>query len=102
MIYTDYNQALMAMQGSEESLLKPQQQAQYQALEAQVAQFGLYDKGIGASGSHYAESNPFVSEGLVCSNCAFYANGACEIVAGLIQPTAICKFWIIPESKLAQ
>lgn len=82
--------------------LQPEQIAQYQALEAQVQQFGQYDKGIGSRGAHYAEQNPFNSQGINCGNCVFYANNACEIVAGNIQPGAVCKFWIIPENKLSE
>jgi predicted ABC-type ATPase len=47
------------------------------------------------------EENPFVEEGMVCANCVFYEGGqGCEIVTGLIDPMALCKFWIIPEDLL--
>jgi hypothetical protein len=49
----------------------------------------------------YMEENPFVEEGMVCANCVFYEGGqGCEIVTGLIDPMALCKFWIIPEDLL--
>jgi HK97 family phage prohead protease len=81
--------------------LTPRQQKQYEDLEAVTELFGQFNTGIGEAGAHYvdAAANPFASEGLVCSNCAFYEGPrACEIVAGDIDPSAICKFWIIPES----
>lgn len=81
--------------------LTPRQQKQYEDLEAVTELFGQFDGGIGEAGAHYvdAAANPFASEGLVCSNCVFYEGPrACEIVAGDIDPSAICKFWIIPES----
>lgn len=82
--------------------LAPVQQAQYQAYESIVNQFGQYNQGSGSEGAHYFELNPFVSEGIMCANCVFYGQGACEIVAGSIQPQAVCKFWIIPESLITQ
>jgi HK97 family phage prohead protease len=81
--------------------LTPRQQKQYEDLEAVTELFGQFNTGIGEAGAHYvdAAANPFASEGLVCSNCSFYEGPrACEIVAGDIDPSAICKFWIIPES----
>lgn len=106
MIYTSYEQALEAINTNTDQPntqgLEPVQQAQYTAHESIVESFGQYDWGTGASGSHYtpADLNPFVSEGLICANCVFYHEGLCEIVQGSIDPLAICKFWIIPESKL--
>lgn len=104
MIYTTLEQAQQALGNNTPNVqgLEPVQIAQYRALEAQVEQFGKYDWGIGPSGSHYtpADNNPFVTEGLICANCAFYEQGACEVVQGVIDPLAICKFWIIPADKL--
>ena len=83
--------------------LAPRQNAIYDDLEEIVDIFGQFDQGIGADGAHYAgpDVNPFAAEGMVCSNCAFYEGPrACEIVAGDIDPAAICKFWIIPETLL--
>jgi HK97 family phage prohead protease len=61
----------------------------------------MFDQGTGAQGAHYMADNPFAAEGLACSNCAFYDGPrACEIVAGDIDPEAVCKFWIIPETLL--
>jgi HK97 family phage prohead protease len=83
--------------------LAPRQNAIYDDLEEIVDIFGQFDQSIGADGAHYAgpETNPFAAEGMVCSNCAFYEGPrACEIVAGDIDPAAICKFWVIPESLL--
>jgi HK97 family phage prohead protease len=83
--------------------LAPRQNAIYDDLEEIVDIFGQFDQGIGADGAHYAgpEANPFAAEGMVCSNCAFYQGPrACELVAGDIDPAAICKFWVIPETLL--
>ena len=98
-IYSSIDQALAAMM-HKTSELQPIQKSLYSAFESVVAEYGQFDKGIGAYGAHYAEQNPFNSEGINCANCVYYGNNACEIVAGNIAPTAVCKFWIIPESKL--
>lgn len=82
----------------------PRQVALYQALESVTETFGKFDGSTGPDGSHYtpADRNPFLAEGLVCSNCVFYEGPrACEIVAGDIDPDAICKFWVIPNDLLA-
>jgi HK97 family phage prohead protease len=81
----------------------PLQNHLYEVLEETVDVFGQFEQGIGAQGAHYVgpEDNPFASEGMVCSNCAFYEGPrACEIVSGDIDPAGICKFWVIPESLL--
>ena len=81
----------------------PLQNHLYEVLEDTVDIFGQFEQGIGAQGAHYVgpEDNPFASEGMVCSNCAFYEGPrACEIVSGDIDPGGICKFWVIPESLL--
>ena len=83
--------------------LAPRQNAIYDDLEEIVDIFGQFDQGIGADGAHYVgpEENPFAVEGMVCSNCAFYQGPrACELVAGDIDPGAVCKFWVIPETLL--
>ena len=98
-IYSSLAQAQEAMMPRTDEL-QPIQVAQYQAYEDIVAEYGLFDQGIGAQGAHYALENPFNAEGINCANCVFYENNACEIVSGIIQPTAVCKLWIIPESKL--
>ena len=87
----------------EEENLTPRQQAQYETLEMIAEQFGMFDQGIGANGAHYVAESPFAQEGLICANCAFYEGGqACEIVAGQIDPEAICKLWIIDETLLSE
>lgn len=83
--------------------LNLRQQMQYDELEAIVNLFGQYDQTTGADGAHYApeSENPFIDQGLICSNCVFFEGGnACEIVTGNIEPNAICKFWIIPDTLL--
>ena len=100
MIYATLVEAQQAMMPQDVQTLKPIQQEQYQFHEAQVAEYGQYDQGIGAYGAHYGPESPFASEGLVCANCVYYENGLCEIVKGNIAPQGICKFWIIPEQLL--
>jgi len=81
----------------------PLQNHLYEMLEDTVDIFGMFDQGIGAQGAHYVgpDLNPFIEEGMVCSNCAFYEGPrACEVVSGDIDPNAICKFWVIPETLL--
>ena len=102
MIYSTLEQAILAMQESSSMGLKPQQIEQYNFYESQVQAYGLYDQGIGGNGAHYGDDNPFVDQGLMCANCVFYRENACEIVQGQIKPQGICKFWIIPESSLGE
>ena len=103
MIYSSQQEAQAAIMPQEHtSELQPIQQTMYRAYEYIVEQYGQFDKGIGAQGAHYAETNPFVNEGIKCANCVYYADNLCEIVQGSIAPEAICKFWIIPETKLNQ
>jgi hypothetical protein len=75
----------------------------YDELEEIVEEFGPFTKGIGESGAHYMEENPFAQDGMMCGNCVFYkGDGVCEIFAkeDLVAESAVCKFWIIPEEKL--
>ena len=71
-----------------------------------ATEFGMFDQTSGANGAHYApaDQNPFKADGLRCANCIFFdeANNQCQVVAGSIEPDAVCKLWIIPESVLAQ
>jgi hypothetical protein len=86
-------------------LLNERQQELAEDLNEIVLKYDKFDKSPYADGAHYAAAalNPFKAEGLMCSNCIFYdelGNG-CQIVTGLIEPEAVCKMWIIPESLLA-
>lgn len=76
----------------------------YYMLEDLARWVGKFDKTGGADGAHYMDTNPFASEGLKCSNCAFYeadgSIGTCEVVEGVINPNAVCKLWIIPEKVI--
>lgn len=92
-----------AIKAIDESVtLTPRQVALYDDIEEIVAEYGVFDRGIGANGAHYAEAaqNPFIAEGIVCKNCVFFLANRCEIVDGDIEDEAICKFWIIPEAAL--
>jgi hypothetical protein len=86
----------------ESTILNERQLAMYDTYESIVEMYGVFDKGIGANGAHYigAEGNPFVAEGMACTNCVFYLANRCEIVEGDIEADALCKLWIIPESAL--
>lgn len=82
-----------------QSKLNDRQQLMYEQHESCVDEHGKFDQTAGPNGSHYApgSKNPFIKEGLVCSNCVFFMGGqACELVSGKIEPTGICKLWIIP------
>ena len=88
----------------EYDLLNDRQKEQATDLAELAVEFGKFDQTTGADGAHYApgQANPFKGEGLMCQNCVFFdelANG-CQIVSGSIEPEAICKLWIIPESTL--
>lgn len=81
----------------------PRQKYLYDELEDIAETFGKFDQGMGSEGAHYVAESPFASDGLVCSNCAFYEGPrACEIVDGDIDPAGICKFWIIPNELVRE
>ena len=83
--------------------LNPRQFTMYDLFETMAEEFGMWDQGNGANGSHYMEENPFAAEGMKCSNCVFFEGGKkCEIVSGNIEPEAICKLWIIREELLGE
>lgn len=96
-----------------EDVLNDRQQALIDEYLSVTEEYGPFDASTGANGAHYApaDANPFVSEGLICGNCEFYqpisdTEGRCAIVKGPladghIEPNAICKLWVIPETKLA-
>ena len=90
--------------GDEYVTLTPRQKALAEAYEQVTEHFGRFDQTIGPDGAHYivADDNPFVEEGMACSNCvAFRGGGACEWVQGEIQPEGLCKLWVIAADKLA-
>jgi hypothetical protein len=75
----------------------------YDALEQIASEYGKFDQTAKANGSHYTPSafNPFKNEGLICGNCVYFKGGqGCELVSGIIEPNAICKFWIIPQELI--
>ena len=81
----------------------PRQRLQYDLTEAIVNQYGQFDQSAGADGSHYAPENPFMAQGIKCSNCFFFEGPrACEVVAGDIDPDAVCKLWIIPNELITE
>lgn len=83
--------------------LNDRQKMLYDHYEMIVEEFGMFDQSAKGNGAHYAQAklNPFVKEGMVCSNCVFFVGGqGCEIVKGIIEPNAICKLWIIPENLI--
>ncbi len=86
-----------------ESSMSAGQAALYEAYEEIADELGAFDQTSGEHGSHYMPESPFISSGLQCANCAFYAGSrACEIVSGDIAPEGLCKFWIIPERLLSE
>lgn len=88
----------------EYDLLNERQQDQANDLAELTVEYGKFDQSTGADGAHYApaSANPFKGEGLICQNCVFYdeTGMGCQIVSGEIEPEAICKLWIIPETSL--
>lgn len=84
------------MEDEEESGLNPRQQAQYESTEWIAETFGKWNQGSDADGAHYMAESPFTEEGIICANCVYYEGGrGCEVVEGDIDPSAICKLWII-------
>lgn len=88
----------------DEEYLSPRQEELVEDLLEIVQEHGKFGWGTDSEGSHYtpAELNPFKAEGLVCANCAFYAKDSrsCSIVDGILEPEAICKFWVIENEDL--
>lgn len=80
------------------------QDAMWSGYESVVREFGPFDRGTGPDGAHYApgDKNPFVAEGLMCSNCVFYADAYCEMLAGDVDAEGVCKLWIIPDGERAE
>jgi hypothetical protein len=88
----------------EYDLLNYRQKTQANDIAELAVEFGKFDQSSMADGAHYApaDANPFKGEGLMCQNCVFFdetANG-CQVVSGMIEPEAICKLWVIPETSL--
>lgn len=92
------------MEAAEWAALNDRQKSQATDLAEIALEYGMFDQTTGANGAHYAPAakNPFKSEGLNCQNCIFFneLNNQCQIVSGSIEPDAVCKLWIIPESAL--
>lgn len=89
----------------EYELLNDRQKEQAEGYAELAVEFGKFDQSTGADGAHYApaDANPFKASGLVCSNCVFYDElGGCQIVSGVIEPEAVCKLWIIPETAILE
>jgi hypothetical protein len=87
------------------SKLNARQKMMYDNYESCVDMHGKFDQTSKGNGAHYAPAskNPFIKEGLICSNCVFFMGGqGCEIVAGKVEANAVCKLWIIPEELLAK
>lgn len=90
--------------GDEYVNLTARQKMLAEKIEKVAETFGRFDQSIGPDGAHYipASENPWVEEGMACSNCvAFRGGGACEWVRGEIEPEALCKLWVISADKLA-
>lgn len=95
-----------------EDVLSPRQEQMIESVLSIAEDFGPFDASSGSEGAHYApaDSNPFIADGLVCHNCEMYqpiseTEGRCSVVQGpltdgLIEPDAVCKLWVIPESSL--
>ena len=91
-------------ESQEWAALNDRQKAQAEAIAELALEYGKFDQSTGQDGAHYAPAavNPFKAEGMVCQNCIFFdeLNNGCQVVTGSIEPDAICKLWVIPESVL--
>jgi len=88
-----------------EEKLSPRQKMMYDHYKMCVETHGKFDQTAKANGAHYtpAKLNPFIKQGMICANCVFFMGGqGCQIVAGKIDPNAICKLWIIPENLIVK
>ena len=89
----------------EYALLNDRQREQAKQYAELAVEYGMFDQTTGANGAHYApaEVNPFKAEGMICKNCVFFdeISNQCQIVEGILEPEAVCKLWVIPESLLA-
>jgi hypothetical protein len=87
------------------ALLNDRQKDQAEETSELAVKHGMFDQSSGADGAHYAPAakNPFKADGLMCKNCIFFNEdeSQCQVVAGPIEPEAICKMWIIPETSIA-
>lgn len=85
-------------------MLTEKQQELIDSLVEITDEYGKFNWGMDGDGSHYtpAQDNPFKEQGLVCANCVFFAkeSNSCAIVAGVLEPDAICKFWVIENEEL--
>jgi hypothetical protein len=85
-----------------EPILNERQKAMYVAYERIAEMLGPWDAGVGPNGAHYMDKHPFVDQGMICGNCAFYEGpGRCEILNQKVNALGVCKLWIIPEAMIA-
>ena len=85
-----------------EPTLSNRQKAQSRALYRIARDYGHCTKSTVPEGAHYvvAQHNPFKKEGVRCDVCIFFDDNHCDIVKGSIEPDAMCKLWVIPQSEL--
>jgi hypothetical protein len=76
----------------------PRDMAVAESYEAVAEEYGQWSQ----SEAHYMPENAFVARGIKCGNCIFLheEGGGCDLVAGEIDPNAVCKLWIIPQQKI--
>lgn len=90
-------------EGESGPVLTPRQNVMVDELCDIAETFGQFDQTSGPDGAHYAVPSPFADKGLMCANCVFYQGGrGCELVKGDIDPTAVCKLWVIPGSLVKE
>lgn len=81
--------------------LSPANFALYEAISQIAVENGQWPQ-EGPDGSHYMTDNPFAERGMRCENCVFWnEGGSCDVVAGEIDPNAVCKLWVIPEERIS-
>jgi hypothetical protein len=98
----------MANEGLIFPKLNERQKDLYLKIITNLQTFGYFDRGVGGNGVHYASAseNIFKDQGIECENCVFYyleGNAPrCELIEGLIEPEAICKFWIVSDEDIKE
>lgn len=98
---------LEAESGPEEwDMLNDRQKKQAEQYAKLAVEYGMFDQTTGANGAHYAPAakNPFKAAGMICKNCVFFdeVSNQCQIVSGILEPEAVCKLWVIPESLIKE
>lgn len=83
------------------NVLSDRQLAEYASLLRIADDYGPWTIAGGSEGADYLEVNAGSMNGLCCKNCVFYGDW-CQIVSVQPQPHAICRYGIIPDSRIVR